>query len=111
MKSSSEGQKIEKWIGKIKLWLQEQFSLESTLSYGENSSDNQMQRDEIADSDLPIWIAAQRAIPRYEGFLSSVGPRGRLIRKLLNRIGLLPSMSEASINLDTDPKHSKTYLR
>lgn len=111
MKSSSQGQKVEKWIEKIKLWLKEQYSWENTLSYGKSASGNQMQGDQIADSDIPIWLAAQRAIPRYEGFLSSIGPRGRLIRKFLSTIGLLPSTSEALINQDTGFKDIENHLR
>lgn len=110
LKSSREAQKIEKWSEKVKLWLKGQFSLESTLSFGESRYGSQMHNAQLTDSDLPIWLAAQRAIPLYEGVLSSVGPRGRLIRKLLTRIGLLPPMSEASVILDSDSKHSETYL-
>ncbi|XP_020247627.1 uncharacterized protein LOC109825237 isoform X1 [Asparagus officinalis] len=111
LKTSNEGHKLEKWIEKVKLWLKEQYSLENTLPFDESTSGDQMHGDQTPDKDLPIWLAAQRAIPRYEGFLSSVGPRGRLIRKFLNRIGLLPSNSEAPVILDSNSKHSELYLR
>ncbi|KAJ6801128.1 uncharacterized protein M6B38_199855 [Iris pallida] len=110
LKSSKEAQGIDKWIESVKLWLKEQYSLEGMLSIGEKKSGN-MKYDQILESDLPIWIAAQRALPLYEGLLSSAGPRGRLIRKLLNWIGILPSPAEASTDFFSDTKQSDSYMR
>lgn len=62
---------------------------------------DQLLSEELSDSDLPIWLAAQRAVPRYEGLLSSVGPRGRLLRRLLTWTGIIPSVPETSLQIDT----------
>ncbi|KAG1359298.1 hypothetical protein COCNU_08G007440 [Cocos nucifera] len=110
LKSLNEAQDMQPWIEKMKTWLKEQYLPESAGLHGENISKNQFEYDQIEDGDLPIWLAAQRAVSRYEGFLSPVGPRGRLIRRLLTWIGLIPSLPEASIDFDNDDKYSETYL-
>lgn len=111
LKSLNETQDLQIWIEKVKIWLKEQYLPEYAGLHGENTSKNQLEYDQIEDGDLPIWLAAQRAVSRYEGFLSPVGPRGRLIRKLLTWIGLIPSLPEASVNFDNNDKYSETYLR
>ncbi|XP_038971491.1 uncharacterized protein LOC103710724 isoform X2 [Phoenix dactylifera] len=111
LKSLNEAQDMQLWIEKVKNWLKEQYLPESAGLHGENMSKNQFEYDQIADGDLPIWLAAQRAVSRYEGFLSPAGPRGRLIRRLLTWTGLIPSLPEASIDLDDDDKYLETYLR
>lgn len=110
-KSLNEAQDMQLWIEKLKIWLKELYLPESAGLHGENMSKNQFEYDQIEDGDLPIWLAAQRAVSRYEGFLSPVGPRGRLIRRLLTWIGLIPSLPEASIDFDNDDNYSETYLR
>ena len=67
--------------------------------------------DQLPDADLPIWIAAQRAVSRYEGFLSPVGPRGRLLRRVLTWTGLIPSLPEATLKSDIETKQSEGYVR
>ena len=62
-------------------------------------------------NDLPIWLASQRAALRYQGILSSMGPRGRLVRKFLTWAGFIPSVPEASIDYATENKAFETYLR
>ncbi|XP_010941110.1 uncharacterized protein [Elaeis guineensis] len=111
LKSLNEAQDMQPWIEKVKTWLKEQYLPESAGLHGENISKNQFEYDQMVDGDLPIWLAAQRAVSRYEGFLSSVGPRGRLIRRLLTWTGLIPLLPEASIDFDNDDKYSETYLR
>ncbi|KAJ0968603.1 hypothetical protein J5N97_025520 [Dioscorea zingiberensis] len=111
LKSSIEAADMQIWIDKGKLWLKEQYSLERTRSIVESRSKNQLESNQIEDGNLPIWLAAQRAVPRYEGFLSSVGPRGRLIRKLLTWMEIIPSMPEAALDLEKDTNCSETYLR
>lgn len=109
LKSLSGMEDLQIWNEKVKQWLKEQYSPENYLSFEESSSDNKVGSD--TNTDLPIWIAAQRAVPRYRGLLSPVGPRGRLIRKLLTWTGLIPSLPEASNYCDIDMKYSENYLR
>eukprot|EP00250_Pteridium_aquilinum_P013352 c21287_g1_i1 orf=119-2398(+) len=59
--------------------------------------------DEEKENYLPIWIAAQQAVPRYEAFLSSAGSRGLLLRKILVWMRILPpSSSNLSFSSDSD---------
>ncbi|KAH7668345.1 Tetratricopeptide-like helical domain-containing protein [Dioscorea alata] len=111
LKSSSEAADMQIWIDKVKLWLKERYSLERTKFMVESRSKNELNSEQIGDGKLPIWLAAQRAVARYEGFLSSVGPRGRLIRKLLTWMEIIPSMPEASLDLKEETSYSEAYLR
>lgn len=58
--------------------------------------------DQDLDRDLPIWLAAQEAVSRYEGFLSSIGPRSRLLRKFLTWVGVLPPSPEVPFEFDSE---------
>ncbi|KAM7471969.1 hypothetical protein LguiA_010152 [Lonicera macranthoides] len=111
LKRSIEGQDAEAWVMRIKLWLKEMPLVRWSYPYDEQMSDNMLGVDQLSDKDLPIWIAAQRAVSRYEGILSSVGPRGRLIRKLLTWIGFIPSIPENPSDLDSEITASESYLR
>lgn len=102
-------QEIQVWSKRIRLWLEELSVMQQSYSYKEQTSDYQPDVDKILESDLPIWIAAQKAVTRYEGFLSSVGPRGRLLRKLLIWSGLIPSTTEATSELENDNIGSELY--
>ncbi|KAK1258438.1 hypothetical protein QJS04_geneDACA006642 [Acorus gramineus] len=84
------------WVEKVKHWLKEQSLSQSARSYFEGKFEDQMEVDRISENDLPIWLAAQKAVTRYEGFLSPVGPRGRLLRKLLTWVGFIPTSPETS---------------
>ncbi|KAF5758142.1 hypothetical protein HanXRQr2_Chr16g0725951 [Helianthus annuus] len=75
------------------------------------SSDDMFSVNQLLDEDLPIWLAAQRAVARYEGILSLAGPRGMLLRKLLTWTGLVPSMPQKIYNLEEDITASEPYLR
>ncbi|KAL5075442.1 hypothetical protein RYX36_014426 [Vicia faba] len=44
--------------------------------------------NQVPNEELPIWLAAQRAVARYEWILSPLGPRERVLRRLLSWIGL-----------------------
>ncbi|KAJ1376631.1 hypothetical protein SESBI_14540 [Sesbania bispinosa] len=59
----------------------------------------------------PIWLAAQRAVARYEGILSPVGPRERLLRRMLSWIGLIPPTPETPFEADNDNHSPEPYLR
>ena len=93
------------------LWLEELSLLQKSYSDDEQDSDNPLGVDQISDSDVPIWLAAQRAVSRYEGFLSPVGPRGRLLKRLLARIGFAPPIPETPFELDSDNNASEPHLR
>ncbi|XP_021998777.1 uncharacterized protein LOC110895734 isoform X3 [Helianthus annuus] len=105
-----EGQEdaAEVWMKRIKEFpvFRKSDMLEQPLS-----SDDMFSVDQLSDEDLPIWLAAQRAVARYEGILSSAGPRGRLLRKLLTWTGLVPSMPQKIYNLEEDITASEPYLR
>lgn len=94
----------------MKLWLEELSLFQQSYSYKEQTSDYLLDVDKLSDSDLPIWLAAQKAVTRYEGFLSPVGPRGRLLRKLLTWSGLIPSTTETTFELQNDNTASELYL-
>ncbi|EEC79827.1 hypothetical protein OsI_21283 [Oryza sativa Indica Group] len=111
LKRSTGNEGFQIWIEKLKVWLKEQTYAENSLSLIENSSWDKLRSDQLPDADLPIWIAAQRAVSRYEGILSPVGPRGRLLRRLLTWTGLIPSLPEATIKSDIDTKDLEGYVR
>ncbi|KAL8479122.1 hypothetical protein ACS0TY_025620 [Phlomoides rotata] len=98
-------QDTEVLVYKFKRWLEEL----SLRSYDEKIYDD-IKGTEILSSDLPIWVAAQKAITRYEGILSEVGPRERLLRKFLAWIGLIPSTPEQAFDLHSDSTSSESNL-
>ncbi|KAF8379870.1 hypothetical protein HHK36_027335 [Tetracentron sinense] len=111
LKSASQTQEIQVWTKRLKLWFTEPYFSQRSYSCDERTFDNQLEVDQLSDIDLPIWLAAQKAVPRYEGLLSSVGPRERLLRKLLAWIGLIPSTPESSIDINSDSTACEPYLR
>ncbi|KAK1439437.1 hypothetical protein QVD17_05255 [Tagetes erecta] len=108
---SIKGQDAEVWIKRMKLWFEEIPVLRKSDMFDQPMTDDRLRVDQLSDEDLPIWLAAQRAVARYEGLLSSAGPRGRLIRKLLTWTGLIPSMPQQISNLHSDIIASEAYLR
>ncbi|KAL8137998.1 hypothetical protein V2J09_003999 [Rumex salicifolius] len=100
----------KKWINRIQIWINEVSRKSSYLE--EQTSETQSDIEQQADSDLPIWLASQRAVTRYEGFLSGVGPRGILLRKLLSSIGLLQTTPEINFELgDESDTPAESYMR
>ncbi|KAG9130459.1 hypothetical protein Leryth_004423 [Lithospermum erythrorhizon] len=95
----------------LKLWLNDLPFFQQSDFSDEDLDDNMIADDRVCRSDLPIWHAAERAVNRYEGILSSAGPRGRLFRKLLAWIGLLPSTPKQTLELDSNTINSELYLR
>jgi hypothetical protein len=95
----------------MKLWLEELSLFQQSYFSNEQSSDNLLGVDQLSDGKLPIWLAAQKAVSRYEGLLSPVGPRGRLLRKLLTWIGLAPPTQEILFPPETKSNASDPYLR
>ncbi|KAF7154418.1 hypothetical protein RHSIM_Rhsim01G0182400 [Rhododendron simsii] len=110
-KSAYEGQDVQIWSERAKLWLKKLTVLQQTNPFSEQSSDNLLQSDQLSDNELPIWLAAQRAVTRYEGILSPIGPRGRLLRKFLIWSGLISPMPRESFDLESDVTTSEPYLR
>lgn len=84
---------------------------QGTDSYEEHMSDDMLGFDQLSEEVLPISLAAQRAVTRYEGILSSVGPRRRLIRRLLTWIGLIDSSPRKVPDLNSDSTSSEPYSR
>ncbi|KAI7731134.1 hypothetical protein M8C21_029721 [Ambrosia artemisiifolia] len=113
---SIQGQDAEVWIKRMKLWFKEIPVFRKSDMFEQpmtDDDDDMLSVDQLADEDLPIWLAAQRAVARYEGILSSAGPRGRLLRKLLSWswTGLVPSMPQKIFNLHSHVTASEAYLR
>ncbi|KAK9075011.1 hypothetical protein SSX86_003330 [Deinandra increscens subsp. villosa] len=108
---SFQGTDTEVWMKRMKLWFKEIPVLKKSDMYDQLMTDDMLGVDQLSDEDLPIWLAAQRAVARYEGILSSAGPRGRLLRKLLTWTGLVPAMPEKIFNLPSDITASEAYLR
>ncbi|KAI3904498.1 hypothetical protein MKW98_014678 [Papaver atlanticum] len=108
LRSASQTEEVQIWVRRFKNWF-EKLSLSQQSYFLQEGFYDQRVADQISDSDLPIWLAAQRAVPRYEGLLSSVGPRGRLLRRLLTWVGVIPSVPETSLKIDTDDTTSNNY--
>ncbi|XP_010523859.1 PREDICTED: uncharacterized protein LOC104802107 isoform X2 [Tarenaya hassleriana] len=107
----SQTQEIQDWTEKTKVWLKELSLFQQSYLDQGKFSDNFLGGELLSDSDLPIWLAAQRAVNRYEGLLSPVGPREKLFRKLLAWIGLVNPASETPFQLENDNNASDPYLR
>lgn len=111
LKTAIETQEVQEWSERMKLWLKDLSVFQQSSLYNQRAADDLLAVQQLSDSDLPIWLAAQRAVTRYEGILSPVGPRGRLLRKLLSWIGLIPPTPETPYELDNDSNASESYKR
>ncbi|CAN0885015.1 hypothetical protein LINGRAHAP2_LOCUS15000 [Linum grandiflorum] len=111
IREASETQEAQHWINKMAPWVEELSSLRSSFITGDQASDDPQEPNEISDNDLPIWLAAQKAVSRYEGFLSPSGPRERLFRRLMTWIGLVPPIPEMSFEHSSESNDSETHLR
>ncbi|XP_065859955.1 uncharacterized protein [Euphorbia lathyris] len=110
--NSSQRQQGQDWVKKMTLWLDDvSLFQQSYFANNEQASDNLVGMEQLSDNDVPIWLAAQRAVSRYEGFLSPVGPRGRLFRKLLTWIGIVPPIPETPFEHDSDNNAAEPHLR
>lgn len=110
-KRAYQEQDAQIWSERAKIWLNKLSVFQQTNPFSEQSSDNLLEVDKLSDNELPIWLAAQRAVTRYEGILSPVGPRGRLLRKFLVWSGLISPMPRESFDLESDVTTSEPYLR
>lgn len=95
----------------MKLWVKELSLFRQSYFSSEQSSESLPDGAQISDSELPIWLAAQRAVSRYEGLLSPVGPRERLLRKLSILVGLTPPTTERALLEENSSDASEPYLR
>ncbi|XP_050380735.1 uncharacterized protein LOC126797979 isoform X2 [Argentina anserina] len=111
LKVAFQTPEVQDWTEKVKLWLKELSVFQQGFRTNEQTSDDLLGVDQLPDMELPIWLAAQRAVSRYEGILSAVGPRGRLLRKLLSWIGLISLVPETPFELDGDAYASDPYAR
>ncbi|XAR62907.1 hypothetical protein NMG60_11022644 [Bertholletia excelsa] len=109
--SANMVQDLHVWAERIRLWLKELTLFQQSNSYNEQTADNMLDVSQLSEDNLPIWLAAQRAVTRYEGILSPVGPRGRLLRKLLTWIGLIPFTPKKPFELESEVTTSEPYLR
>ncbi|GAB2280937.1 hypothetical protein Dimus_015553 [Dionaea muscipula] len=113
LESGSTKREIQAWFKRVKLWIEE--TSQGLHSYEKQASNVMADLDHLDhdfNGDLPIWLAAQRAVSRYEGLLSSVGPRGRLLRKFLTWMGLIQSTPEAPLEHGNDDTAAvEPYLR
>ncbi|KAK9145947.1 hypothetical protein Sjap_005850 [Stephania japonica] len=105
-----QSQEDQVWLKRVIQWFKESISQQS-YSNLERKFDNQLEADELSGRVPPLWLAAQKAVPLYEGLLSPVGPRGRLFRRLLMWIGLLPAAPDASLEPENDDPSCELYLR
>ncbi|CAL1398812.1 unnamed protein product [Linum trigynum] len=108
---ASETQEVHHWLKRMTLWVEELSSLRSSIIARYQASDDPQGPNELSDNDLPIWLAAQRAVSRYEGFLSPSGPRERLFRRLLTWTGLVPPVPEMSFEHGSESNASESHLR
>lgn len=111
LKTAIQTQEVQEWSERMKLWLKDLSVFQQSSLYNQCVSDDLSAVQQLSDRDLPIWLAAQRAVTRYEGILSPVGPRRRLLKKLLSWIGLIPPTPETPYELDNDSNSSESYKR
>lgn len=95
----------------MKVWLKELSLFKESYLDQVQTSDNFLEGEFLSDSVLPMRLAAQRAVSRYEGLLTPVGPREKLFRKLLGWIGFTSPAYETPSQLAKDSNASEPYLR
>ncbi|EOA26761.1 hypothetical protein CARUB_v10022846mg [Capsella rubella] len=109
LSEASQTQEIQDFSERMKVWLKELSLFKD--SYFDQTSDNFLEEGFLPDSVLPMRLAAQRAVSRYEGLLTPVGPRAKLFRKLLGWIGFISPAYETPSQLANDSNASEPYLR
>ncbi|WVY99614.1 hypothetical protein V8G54_025684 [Vigna mungo] len=109
--NGSQRHEIQNWTESLRLWLKELSVFQKSLLYNDPASDEHIGINQEPNAELPIWLAAQRAVARYEGILSQVGPRGRLLRRMLSWIGLMPPLPETPFEVHNDNNTPEPHLR
>ncbi|XP_059288297.1 uncharacterized protein LOC132041616 isoform X2 [Lycium ferocissimum] len=102
---------IQIWAKKIKLWSKSFPIFQQTSSDNQHISNKPFEVDTLSENDLPLLKAALNAVTRYEENLSAAGPRGRLLKKLLVLIGVLPSTNKQQVELEIDDTETESHLR
>ncbi|XP_015165114.1 uncharacterized protein [Solanum tuberosum] len=98
------------WARKTKLWLKYFSIFQQTSSDNQHISNRPFEVDTLSENDFPLSKAAQNAVTRYEENLSAAGPRGRLLKKLLVLIGVLPSTHKQQVD-EIDVTETESHLR
>ncbi|XP_061357190.1 uncharacterized protein LOC133301561 isoform X2 [Gastrolobium bilobum] len=109
--NAGQKQEVQNWTERLRLWLKELSVFQKSLLYNDHASDEKIDVNQVQNAELPIWLAAQRAVSLYEGILSPVGPRERLLRRLLSWIGLIPPIPETPFEVDNNSNAPEPYLR
>ena len=103
LKQSREEDGSRNWAEDITEWLKEPLKPDMDDDLSSIIADSLTQEEK--EDYLPVWIAAQQAVPRYEAFLSSVGSRGVLLRRLLVWMRILPPPDlEGILNVEDDSR-------
>ncbi|KAF2602249.1 hypothetical protein F2Q70_00024285 [Brassica cretica] len=111
LSEASQTQEIQDLSEKMKVWLKELSLFKESYLDLAQTSDKFLEGESLSDSVLPMRLAAKRAVSRYEGLLTPVGPRERLFRKLLTWIGFISPGYETPFQLANDSNASEPYLR
>lgn len=111
LQNACETPEVQSWTKRLKLWMGDMPNNQKSYSLNDDMSESFPNEDQVSKSSLPIWLAAQRAAPRYEGLLSSVGPRGRLLRKIMTWTGFVTPKSDTPSELEIDDAASEPYAR
>ncbi|ESQ39335.1 hypothetical protein EUTSA_v10001331mg [Eutrema salsugineum] len=111
LNEASQTQEIQDLSERMKVWLKELSLFKESYLDLVQTSDKFLEGDIRSDSVLPMRLAAQRAVSRYEGLLTPVGPREKLFRKLLTWIGFISPGYEIPSQLANDSNASEPYLR
>ncbi|KAL2892703.1 30S ribosomal protein S8 [Bienertia sinuspersici] len=102
LQQASNNESIQVLMRRIQLWVQKKPLFRQPYSSNKATSDSIPKLDRNLDRNLPIWLAAQEAVSRYEGFLSSIGPRSRLLRKFLAWVGVITPTPEVPFEVDSE---------
>ncbi|KAJ4892488.1 hypothetical protein Rs2_32236 [Raphanus sativus] len=111
LSEASQTQEIQHLSERMKVWLKELSLFKESYLDLPQTSDKFLEGESLSDSVLPMRVAAKRAVSRYEGLLTPVGPREKLFRKLLTWIGLISPAYETPFQLPNDTNASEPYLR
>lgn len=111
LQNACETPEVQSWTKRLKLWMDDMSNNQELYSLNDENAASLLNEDQASKTSLPIWLAAQRAAPRYEGLLSTVGPRGRLLRKIMTWTGFVTPKSDTPSELEVDDAASETYAR
>ncbi|CAM8888252.1 unnamed protein product [Rhodiola kirilowii] len=111
LQNACETPEVQSWTKKLKLWMDNMSNNQNLYSLDDEKRESLWKVDQLSKSNLPIWLAAQRAAPRYEGLLSSIGPRGRLLRKIMTWTGFITPTPDTSSDVEIDEATSEPYAR